>query len=202
MKVIGLTGPSGAGKSHAAQIFATFGVPTINADEVYHDILSRGDACTKELANAFGEHILDENGFISRKALADTVFGKPQTAALLHTLNTITHKYVMSDIQKLLADYKKKGVLAVLLDAPLLFEANAHLTCDVVVGLLASHEARIARVIERDGITAEAASKRLAAGKSDAFYRERCHYIIENDTTSEALTARIKELLIKIGVNA
>ena len=202
MKVIGLTGPSGAGKSYAAKIFSALGVPTINADEVYHDILSRGDACTKELAAAFGDRILDQNGLVSRKALADTVFGKPQTAALLHTLNTITHKYVMSDIQKALADYEKKGVLAVLLDAPLLFEANAHLVCDVVVGLLAPHEARIARVIARDGITAEAAEKRLAAGKGEAFYREKCHYILENDDTTEVLTAKIKELLIKIGVNA
>lgn len=201
MKIIGLTGPSGSGKSLTAAIFLTFGVPTVDADAVYHDILARGDACTKELAAAFGLQILDENGLVSRAALANAVFGKPNTPSLLHTLNTITHKYVMSDIKKMLSDMAARGISAALLDAPLLFEANAHTLCDVVIGLLAPYQKRLARIIERDGIDEAAAAKRLAAGKDDTFYRTRCQYILENDGNVEALTDKIKELLIETGVS-
>ena len=200
MKVIGLTGPSGSGKSLAAEIFAKFNIPTIDADAVYHDILTRGDGCTKELATAFGGQILNENGLVSRAALANTVFGKKDTPTLLHTLNTITHKYVMSDIKKMLSAMAAKDIPAVLLDAPLLFEANAHTLCDVVIGLLAPYQKRLARIIERDGIDEAAAAKRLAAGKDDMFYRTRCQYILENDGNVAALTDRIKQLLIETGV--
>ncbi|MBE6580068.1 MAG: dephospho-CoA kinase [Ruminococcaceae bacterium] len=200
MKVIGLTGPSGAGKTLAAEIFAAFGVPTIDADAVYHDILARGDDCTKELAAAFGREILDKNGLVSRRALANTVFGKPDTPTLLHTLNTITHKYVMSDIKKMLSSMAAAGISAVLLDAPLLFEANAQTLCDVVIALLAPYSQRLSRIIERDGIDEAAAAKRLAAGKDDAFYRSRCGYILENDGNKAALTDKIKKLLMETGV--
>ena len=200
MKVLGLTGPSGSGKTLAAAIFLKYGIPTIDADDVYHQILARGDACTKELAENFGKQILDENGLVSRAALADTVFGKPQTPQLLHTLNTITHKYVMSDIKNLLANYAANGTPAVVLDAPLLFEANADTLCDVTVALLAPYSKRLARIIERDGISETAAAKRLAAGKSDTFYRTRCQYVLNNDDDLEGLTENIKDLLIKMGV--
>ena len=200
MQVVGLTGSSGAGKSVAASIFKKHGIPVIDADCVYHEILSIGGECTKELAEAFGAAVLDQNGLISRQALADTVFGKPNTDTLLHTLNTITHKYVMSDIKKMLSAMAEKDIPAVLLDAPLLFEANAHTLCDVVIGLLAPYQKRLARIIERDGIDEAAAAKRLAAGKDDMFYRTRCQYILENDGNVAALTDRIKQLLIETGV--
>ena len=39
MLVIGLTGPSGAGKSTVGEQFASFGLPVLNADEIYRDLL-------------------------------------------------------------------------------------------------------------------------------------------------------------------
>ncbi|MBQ9801657.1 MAG: dephospho-CoA kinase [Clostridia bacterium] len=200
MKVIGLTGPSGAGKSLVAEILASYGIPVINADEVYHDILSRGDACTEELADAFGENILDAGGLVCRAALADAVFGKPNTPALLHTLNTITHKYVMSEIKKRLQQCRKASNRAAVLDAPLLFEANAHLECDVVIGVLASYQKRLSRILSRDHLTPEAAEKRLAAGKDDDFYRTRCDHILINNDDAAELKKKIEQLLIETGV--
>ncbi|MBR2312805.1 MAG: dephospho-CoA kinase [Clostridia bacterium] len=200
MQVIGLTGSSGAGKSVAASIFKKHGIPVIDADCVYHEILGAGGECTKELAEAFGTAVLDQYGLISRQALADTVFGKPNTDTLLHTLNTITHKYVMSEIKKRLRELKENGAKAAVIDAPLLFEANAHLECDFVIGVIADRALRAERIMARDRISRERTEKRLNAQKSDAFFLERCHYILENNTDEAALEQSLLALLIKTGV--
>ena len=39
MKVIGLTGPSGAGKTLFCKFAERCGVPSIDADRIYHDLL-------------------------------------------------------------------------------------------------------------------------------------------------------------------
>ena len=200
MQVIGLTGSSGAGKSVAASIFKKQGIPVIDADCVYHEILGVGGDCTKELAEAFGTTVLDQNGLISRQALADIVFGKSNTDTLLHTLNTITHKYVMSEIKKRLRELKENGAKAAVIDAPLLFEANAHLECDFVIGVIADRALRAERIMARDRISRESTEKRLNAQKSDAFFLERCHYILENNTDEAALEQSLLALLIKTGV--
>ena len=201
MKVIGLTGSSGAGKSAVASILKASKLPVIDADAVYHELLQKGGACTDELVSAFGEKILDEKGLVDRRALSLAVFGKPETAALLHTLNNITHKYVMSEIEKRLQALALDGACYAVLDAPLLFEANAHLLCDRVIGVVAKEATRKARIKRRDGLSEEAAKSRLAAQKSDAFYRERCDHILENDTDEAALRRNLFALLQKIGVD-
>ena len=200
MQVIGLTGSSGAGKSVAASIFKKHGIPVIDADLVYHEILGTDGDGTKEIAAAFGPNVLDGNGLISRQALANTVFGKPNTDALLHTLNTITHKYVMSEIKKRLRELKVNGTHAAVIDAPLLFEANAHLECNFVIGLIADRALRAERIMVRDRISRESTEKRLNAQKSDQFFRERCDYILENNTDAASLERNLLALLVKTGV--
>ena len=182
MQVMGLTGSSGAGKSAAAEIFSLYGIPVLDADLIYHEILKTDGACTQELAAAFGDAILGADGLVSRMALADTVFGKPNTAALLHTLNTITHKYVMSEIRKRLQALRNGGAPAAVIDAPLLFEANAHLECDFVIGVVADRELRAERIMARDGISKEHAEKRLQAQKSDEFFRTHSNYVLEKSS--------------------
>lgn len=200
MQVIGLTGSSGAGKSAAADIFKHHGIPIVDADEIYHRLLATKNDCTNELVATFGEGILDENGLISRRLLANTVFGKSDTPMLLHTLNKVTHKYVMSEIRKELVALRARGTKTAVIDAPLLFEANAHHECDFVIGIVAEQALRELRIMARDGLTQEDAQKRLQAQKSDDFYRERCDHILENNTDQAHFRALLEDLLEQTGV--
>lgn len=200
MIVIGLTGGSGSGKTLASNIFAEYGVVTLNADRIYHEILSKKDGCTEELVKAFGNDILDTEGFVARKKLAAAVFGKKDTPELLHTLNKITHTYVMSEIRKRLSELKNTACHAVLLDAPQLFEAGAEKDCDVIVGVVAPRNVRVARIMARDGLSTAAAEARINAQPNDNFYRTNCHVILENDHDEAALRIQIKELLARYSV--
>lgn len=200
MKILGLTGPSGAGKGAAAAIFQKFGIPSIDTDAVYHQLLDEGGKMTEELTAFFGQEILREDGKIDRKKLSAAVFGKENTPSLLHTLNKVTHKYVMARTREMIRTLRQNGAIAVTIDAPLLFEAGIEKECDAVIGVLSDRALRLCRIMERDGITKEDAQMRINAQKSHDFYRKACQYILENNGDYMALEAQICRLLKELGL--
>lgn len=194
MKIIGLTGPSGAGKSSCAAYWQANGLPAIDADRVYHSLISKTSPCTAELASAFGNSVLNSDGSINRKALAAIAFASEESTALL---NDITHKFVKEQTKTLLTQYEKAGYRAVLVDAPLLFEASFDALCDFCISILAPRSSRIERIIKRDGLTQEAAEQRLNAQKCDEYYIARSRYVIINDKSTEDMLRTFSEILEK-----
>ena len=93
MFIIGITGPSGSGKGVVSEYLAAKGAKIIDADCVYHDLITSPSPCIDELVANFGKGILTDNGAIDRKKLAPLVFGESNKEKLL-LLNKITHKYV------------------------------------------------------------------------------------------------------------
>ncbi len=199
-KIIGITGRSGAGKGACCEIFQKYGIPAIDTDAVYHELLSRKGACTDELVGAFGKKILNENGLVERKKLAARVFGKENTEALLHTLNSITHKYIMAKTWDTVQVHRKNGARAVLIDAPQLFEAGVEKECDLTLGVIAPDALCIERIMARDGISRENAAKRLAAQHDNDYFRAHCTAVIENAGTQAELEAQICQILKNLGV--
>lgn len=199
-KIIGITGRSGSGKSAVCEIFAKYGIPSVDTDAVYHEILTRKNACTDELVAAFGDTILAENGLVDRKKLAATVFGKENTEALLYTLNAITHKYIMAKTHEMVRTHADAGATAVLIDAPQLFEAGVERECDIVLGIVASPALCLARVTARDGIDEVAALRRLSSQHDDAFFRSHCDAVIENTGDLAALERAVCQFIKEYGV--
>ena len=197
MLVIGLTGPSGAGKSSVADLFAAHALPVINADEVYHALLIPPSLCLDELTHRFGLGILAPNGTLNRHALAEIVFSDTDALA---ALNEITHHHVMSEIRRRLEQLRQENVVAVVIDAPQLFEAGAEKDCNVIVSVLAEKQLRLRRIMMRDGITEEAAIGRMAVQKSDEFFRAHSDYVIENNESGDLLSDAVRKILSEMGV--
>lgn len=197
MLLIGLTGPSGSGKSRVAEIFSRFGLPVINADEVYHQLLVPPSPCLEELVGRFGNAILTSAGTLNRRELANIVFSDP---ASLAALNSITHRYVMEEILRRTEQLRREETRAAVLDAPQLFEAGANRMCGAVVSVLADKNLRLERILQRDGIDRDAALRRIAAQRSDEFFRSHSDYIIENNHTPEHLIPEVKRILSETGV--
>lgn len=198
-KVIGLTGRSGAGKGAVCEIFRKYGIPAVDTDAVYHTILSQKGPCTDELVARFGREILNENGLVDRKKLAARIFGA-ENKALLHSLNEITHKYIMAKTRETVQVHRENGVRAVLIDAPQLFEAHVEAECDLTLGIIAPDTLCTARIMARDGITREQAEKRLAAQHDNDYFRKNCTVVIENAGTRAELEAKICQFLTDLGV--
>ena len=196
MLTIGLTGPSGAGKGVVASLFAEYGVPSIDTDAVYHDLLIPPSVCLDELAERFGPTILTPDGRLDRRILASLVFGAGHEAELTD-LNRITHRHVLDKVRLLLTEYKAAGISAVLVDAPQLYESGFDTECDYVVAVLAPRDTRLARIMARDGLDEARAAARIDAQKSDEFFRSHAHAVLMNQGAIEALEAEIRNLLVR-----
>lgn len=197
MLVIGLTGPTGAGKGAVAAIFEGYGIPVINADRVYHELITPPSSCLQELVEAFGKEILLPDGSLNRRTLASMVFSDPSAQELL---NTITHRYVMEEMKTRMERLRREGVPVAALDAPQLFEAGAHKACGAVISVLADRQTRLERIMHRDSITADAAMRRILAQKSDEFFKTHSDYIIENSGNIELLAPQVHRILAELGV--
>ena len=197
MLVIGLTGPSGAGKGTVAKLFASYGLPVLNADEIYHQLLLPPSACLDELAERFGSQILTAEKTLDRRALAKIVFSSKED---LLDLNRIAHRYVMDEVRNQLDLLRQQNTVAAVFDAPQLFEAGAERDCNVIVSVLADPELRMERIMRRDGIDKETASSRINAQYNDLFFRTHSDYVIENNDSAEHLIPVVRRILTEMGV--
>ena len=200
MKIIGLTGPSGAGKGLCDAYFRAVGIPCIDTDAVYHDLLVPPSACADELVARFGPEIQNADQTIHRKKLASLVFSDKSGKAA-KDLNAIAHKYVREKALALLEDFRAAKKEAVVVDAPLLFEAHFDAFCDFTIAVLADRELRTSRIMKRDTLSKEKAGERILAQPQDDFYMANAKYIQYNNGDKNDLFASLTNILTKENVS-
>mgnify|MGYP000523061049 FL=1 len=190
MKILGLTGGSGTGKSAACTAFARLGCGVIDADATYRTLCDTCEPMLKEIQNVFGD-VFSTDGKLDRKKLGAIVFADAQK---LQQLNAITHPHIRQAARDAFAAYSKRGCLLCIYDAPVLFEGQMETLCDKTCAVLAARNTRIARIVARDAITEEYAALRIDAQKDDAFYRERCDYVVQNDADLDTLYTQVRKI--------
>ncbi|MBQ3182911.1 MAG: dephospho-CoA kinase [Clostridia bacterium] len=193
MLIVGLTGASGSGKGYLCSLLSDKDICIIDTDRVYHKMISSPSACVEALVSAFGEEIRDKKGGIDRAVLGSIVFSSKEK---LELLNSIAHRFIREKCNEII---EKCGSKIVILDAPVLFESGFDDMCDLTVGVVASRETRIERIIKRDGISREKAYTRIENQHSDDWFRENCDIVIENDggelkCKAQELKARLMRL--------
>lgn len=192
--VVGLTGQSGAGKTTVCEVFCENGFCIINADMIARQLMECGTLCLKEVAEAF-ENVIDGEGNLDRKALAQIVFSDK---GKLDLLNSITYPYITARVLTLIEEMDSAGKQYILLDAPTLFESRADDFCDLIISVIATETSRRERITKRDGITEEQAQNRMSAQHSDNFYTKNSDFIIKNNKSVRLLREKAKEVSDKI----
>ena len=201
MLVLGLTGPSGVGKGLVGRFLAAESIPSLDTDAVYHELISRSSPCTEELKEHFGEIILTESGAVDRKKLASLVFGEaPENKQRLLLLNRITHRYVLEACRHWLKKQEKEGNRAAVIDAPLLYESGFDKECDFVIAVLAPRQTRLARIMLRDGISGDAAERRISSQPGDDFYVQKADFVIRNDGEPQAVKQAVSNILCQLSI--
>ena len=191
MKIVGLCGQSGSGKGLICSLFYELNIIAIDTDKVYHDIISVDSECTRELISAFGDSISFNPG-INRKELSKIAFSSKEN---LEMLNSITHKHILNEVRNEIDHIRQEKCFdGIIIDAPLLFESGFDKECDLTMVVIADTETKIARIMNRDGITRDHAIARLSSQISDAELISRCDYVIENDSDKGAIRKRVAEL--------
>ena len=189
---LGLTGPTGAGKSTVARLLEQNGIPLVDADAIARTVTEKGSPVLSALADTFGKEILFPNGSLDRRALAAVAFSSKENT---EKLNAVTHPAILARIRRALADATGD---AVVLDAPLLFETGLDALSDHTAAIVADEAVRLARITARDGISEEAAKKRMAVQPDTAFYAARADILLYNNgDRSPAMLAA--DLLAQIG---
>lgn len=177
MNIIGITGSSGAGKSTICEILKKeYDVKVINADKVAKKLSQKGTRYINEIAEKFGMDILDEQGELKRKKLAEIIYTNSQKR---EELNQCTFKYISEEIKKQI--HQNRKYTTIVIDAPLLFESELNQLCDSVIGVISKQELQIERIVARDNVDYEHAERRLRAQQSNEFYIKNCDEIIENN---------------------
>ena len=176
MRLIGLCGRSGSGKSCFADIAKANGIKVIDCDAVYKEMVSKPSPCLSDIEKEFGSEVINDNA-LNRKKLAEIVFSDPEKLSLL---NSVTHKHIKNEIGNILNSFDENDI--VLLDAPTLFESGIDSVCEVIIGIVATDDACIARITARDNITEAQARARLVNQYSAEFIVENCDMIIYNDS--------------------
>lgn len=196
VKVIGVTGGIGSGKSTVSRILRDLGAKIVDADKIARKIVVKGGKPLEDLVNFFGSEILDADGELNRKKLAEIVFNKSEK---LEALNNITHGYIAEEIIKAVNCYKTDNTTDIIvIDAPIPIEHGFIDQADEIWVVTASREVRIARIMERNGFSREEAEKRIDSQQSDEAYIRLADEVIVNEGSIEELENTVAKLYVKI----
>lgn len=176
MIVIGLTGSIGMGKSTIAAMFRARGIPVFDADAEVHR-LYEGEAVGLIEAAFPGTTRM---GQVDRAKLSQAL---NNDAARFKVLEGIVHPLVRAAETRFLEDAHRSGVVAAVLEIPLLFETGRNRNVDVVVVVSAPADVQRARVLERPGMTAEKFEGLLARQTPDAEKRRLADFVVDTGGT-------------------
>ena len=189
--IIGITGGTGCGKTTLLNLIAEHGGLILDCDAIYHELLTSD----KEMLTAIDARFpgVIENGVLNRKKLGSIVFADEN--ALLE-LNRITHTAVKEEVLRRLETAPQLAGI----DAIGLFEGGLSELCDVTVAVTAPEEARVRRLMARDHISEEYARSRIRAQHDESWFRERCDYVLTNDSSIDAFATKCLAFLHTLGI--
>lgn len=161
-----------------------------------HDILQL-PLIVRQLTQLFGPLILDEAGGIDRRELGKLVFGTaPESAQRLNQLEEVLHPQIYAEavreLKRLLASNPRPS--AIIIDAPLLLEAEWAALCDLILFIDTPVEVRRDRAAQRGWSTEHFDSREQAQWSLDAKRRAATH-IIDGTADDISLRSTIARLL-------
>jgi dephospho-CoA kinase len=153
-----VTGGIASGKTTVTNCFVELGAPVFDADAISRELVQPGQPALTEIVAAFGSDMLTSAGELDRRHMRERIFGD-ETAR--RALEAILHPRVRSELQT-----RARACMAAycLLAIPLYAEsAQAYTWVDRVLVVDVPYEVQLARLMQRDGMTADYAQRALAA---------------------------------------
>lgn len=191
--VIGLAGGIGSGKSFVANLFAEAGCVIYDADREVTALYKRQDVLDT-VRRWWGEEAVID-GEIDRATIAQIIFeDESQRGRLEGLLFPRLHERR----RELIEEAAQAGAKAVVIDAPLLYEAALDEECDVVVFVDTPREIRLERLKARSGWDEGELSRREKAQLPLDAKRQRSDYSLDGSAAPEELRRRTLSLLDEI----
>ena len=191
--IIGLAGGIGSGKSAAAKILRELGCAISDSDEAARAALRDPDIRT-QLISWWGRNILNEEGGIDRTKVAGIVFTDTNERRRLEML---THPWIEKRRKEYFASVGLEA-RALVIDAPLLFEAGVDSACNAVIFVDSAPATRLARVQQSRNWDRSMLERREDSQMSLDEKRNRADYVVSNDEDLDGLRNQINQILDRI----
>lgn len=194
--IIGLTGGIASGKSLVTAYLKRQGYAVIDADQVVHQLQSKGGRLYQALVDWLGTGILMETGDLERRKLANLLFSNDVLKAKSHQLQDGIIRDELARCKEQLA--QEKSVF--FMDIPLLYELCYEDWFDEVWVITVDPPLQLRRLMARNQITLEEAQIRLKAQLPLSLKRDKADRIIDNNGKPEATYAQVDQALSDLGI--
>lgn len=188
MLKVGLTGGIGSGKSTVAKIFSDLNIPVLDADEIAHRLVEKGQPALVQICREFGPDILGPNGSLNREKLRELVFSDTmQKQKLESILHPLIFDSIAAELKRLTAPY-------CIISIPLLFETGMTQIVDRILVIDCPIETQIERVRARDKLTIERVQSIIDNQVSRTFRKAKADDVIDNTGSDYRLAEQVKKL--------
>jgi len=183
MRVIGITGGVGSGKSLVLNYLAEkYDSRVVKADEVGHLLMRPGKQCYQPVIDVFGVKIVNEDGTLNRKAIAEIAFSEP---IMLKRLNRIIHPAVKEYIKSEIRKAREDEIAYFFVEAALLIEDGYGGIYDELWGVYCEETVRQERLQLERGYTKEHIDSLIKNQLSPEEYEAHCDFMIYNSEDRE-----------------
>jgi len=198
---VGLTGGIASGKSVIGEMFLGLGARLILADQIAHQLMQPGQAVYDQVVRHFGNGILNADGSVNRRRLAEAAFGPPGGTgpSKVGELNRIVHPAVIRRQDEWMEEAGRHDRHAIaMVEAALILEAGAADRFDRLIVVTCRDQQRVQRFAQRLKIDAESArpevERRMAAQFPDEEKVKAADYVIDNSGSLDATGKQVREI--------
>jgi len=192
MLIVGLTGGVASGKTAVSEVLREEGAYIIDADQIARELVQPHGPAWNELVRTFGKEILQGDGSINRKQLADRVFEDPSQR---RHLDQILHPLITEEMDRRTREIGEKNPEAiVVIDAPLLIEVGYHRRVDELMVVVSTRTEQIERLKARDGINSEQALRILSSQMPVEEKVKLADFVIRNEGSLAEVREKAKKV--------
>jgi dephospho-CoA kinase len=195
-RIIGLTGGIGMGKTTVSEYLATaHHLPVLDADIYAREAVAPGTSVLAAITDRYGLGVLHADGSLDRQRLGDIVFASPSERLWLEQQ---IHPYVRDGLIQTMQSppynlVEQHPILVLVI--PLLFEARMTDLVTETWVVTCSPEQQLARLTERDRLTANQAQARIDSQLAIEKKVARADVVLDNSSTLESLFEQIDQAI-------
>lgn len=194
--LLAITGGIASGKSTVAHMFSKLSLPIIDFDQLSRVVVEPDKPAWREIVTYFGADITLPDRHIDRKKLSQIIF---QNIEKRKKLERFVHPWIFAEFIKKLKEFTLKPENKIIqVVVPLLFEANLQQFFHKILLVYIPPEMQIERLMKRDQITRDLATKMLAAQWPIEQKRKLADFLIDNSGPLAETEKQVQEIWEKL----
>jgi len=188
---LGITGGVGMGKSTASQLLYERGFQVADSDEIARTLVEPGKQALEAIVKAFGSEVLQDNGELNRKKVAELVFSDDSMRMILEgILHPLIRETWQIRLNEWAASNEKLGAVVM----PLLYETKSEMYFDKIVCMACSKGVQRDRLRQRGWSDIEI-DQRIKAQLLIGEKASRADYVVWTDGSIDTHAKQWDELI-------